>query len=222
MPSWQWLLLGLGVALVVYTALVLGLIVAGRRCDARALATFVPDCLVLFQGLSAGPTRPDRAQAAHRGPGRLRRHAVRPHPRLHPGRRTTRRRDHRRARPAVRPPRGRVHNSCTSIGADRNARWTSSWASPSELRRSVTLKKLVLGETWLLPAGLARTIGVAARPPPARCRMAGRRGLRAAGGCRRDARRRRGGQRAAALSDEGPARRGALAHDMPSSGQGAT
>ena len=94
-------------------------------------------------------------------------------------------------------------------------------ASPSELRRSVTLKKLVLGETWLLPAGLARTIGVAARPPPARCRMAGRRGLRAAGGCRRDARRRRGGQRAAALSDEGPAKAGP-SHCMPSSGQGAT
>ena len=45
------LLLALGVVVALYAALVLALVLAGRRTDARALATFVPDCLVLFRGL---------------------------------------------------------------------------------------------------------------------------------------------------------------------------
>ncbi len=58
MPTPQWLLLGFGVALAVYAALVVGLILAGRRSDARALATFIPDCLVLLQGLLRDPRVP--------------------------------------------------------------------------------------------------------------------------------------------------------------------
>ncbi len=43
-----------GVALVaLYLAAIAGLAVAGRRGDARAVAGFVPDCLVLFRRLLA-------------------------------------------------------------------------------------------------------------------------------------------------------------------------
>ena len=42
------ILLGAAVALALYAAGVVTLIVAGRREDARALAGIVPDCLVLF------------------------------------------------------------------------------------------------------------------------------------------------------------------------------
>jgi uncharacterized membrane protein YkvA (DUF1232 family) len=56
--QWQWLLLCLGVALLVYAALVLALIRAGRRSDARALAGFIPDCVVLFRRLIADPRVP--------------------------------------------------------------------------------------------------------------------------------------------------------------------
>jgi uncharacterized membrane protein YkvA (DUF1232 family) len=51
MSLWQWLLLGAGIALAVYAAFVVWLLVAGRRQDARALAGFIPDCIVLFRRL---------------------------------------------------------------------------------------------------------------------------------------------------------------------------
>ena len=51
----QWALIGLGAVLVLYLALVLALIVARRRVDARALAGFVPDCVVLFKRLLSDP-----------------------------------------------------------------------------------------------------------------------------------------------------------------------
>lgn len=44
---WGWLLVGLGAALVVYAVFVVWLVACGRRADARALAGFIPDCLVL-------------------------------------------------------------------------------------------------------------------------------------------------------------------------------
>jgi uncharacterized membrane protein YkvA (DUF1232 family) len=47
----QWVMLGLTVTLVVYFGAVLALVLAGRRTDARALAGFVPDCVVLFKRL---------------------------------------------------------------------------------------------------------------------------------------------------------------------------
>jgi uncharacterized membrane protein YkvA (DUF1232 family) len=44
---WGWLLVGLGATLVVYAVFVAWLVACGRRADARALAGFIPDCLVL-------------------------------------------------------------------------------------------------------------------------------------------------------------------------------
>lgn len=48
-------LLPLGVTLALYVVLVIGLVVAGRRSDARAVMGFVPDCLVLFRRLLGDP-----------------------------------------------------------------------------------------------------------------------------------------------------------------------
>jgi uncharacterized membrane protein YkvA (DUF1232 family) len=56
----QWLLIGLGVTAAVYVLAVLALVVAGRRTDARALAGFIPDCLVLVKRLLADPRVPRR------------------------------------------------------------------------------------------------------------------------------------------------------------------
>jgi uncharacterized membrane protein YkvA (DUF1232 family) len=47
------LLVGLGIAIVLYGLAVLSLVVAGRRGDARALAGFIPDCIVLVRRLIA-------------------------------------------------------------------------------------------------------------------------------------------------------------------------
>jgi uncharacterized membrane protein YkvA (DUF1232 family) len=47
----QGLIVGLGVAVVVYATAVLVLVVVGRRSDARALAGFIADCLVLVKRL---------------------------------------------------------------------------------------------------------------------------------------------------------------------------
>ena len=47
--SWLWIAVGGVVAL--YGAFVLGLVVAGRRLQARAWAGFIPDCVVLFKRL---------------------------------------------------------------------------------------------------------------------------------------------------------------------------
>ncbi len=60
MTGWQWLLVGLGATLAVYAALLAVLALAGRRGDARALATFVPDCLVLLHVLVRDPRVPRR------------------------------------------------------------------------------------------------------------------------------------------------------------------
>jgi uncharacterized membrane protein YkvA (DUF1232 family) len=60
MPWWQWLLVSLGVALAVYAAFVAWLVAAGRRGDARALAGFIPDCVVLFRRLLADERVPRR------------------------------------------------------------------------------------------------------------------------------------------------------------------
>jgi uncharacterized membrane protein YkvA (DUF1232 family) len=48
--SWtQWLISSAGIAVAVYAAFMVWLLLVGRRQDARALAGFVPDCLVLFR-----------------------------------------------------------------------------------------------------------------------------------------------------------------------------
>jgi uncharacterized membrane protein YkvA (DUF1232 family) len=56
----RWLLfLGL-VAVSVYGLFVAALALAGRRADARALAGFIPDCIVLFRRLLGDPRMPRR------------------------------------------------------------------------------------------------------------------------------------------------------------------
>ena len=60
MTGWHWLLLGLVAMLAVYAALLVGLALAGRRVDARALATIIPDCLMLLRALLRDPRVPRR------------------------------------------------------------------------------------------------------------------------------------------------------------------
>jgi uncharacterized membrane protein YkvA (DUF1232 family) len=59
----RWLLFLALAAVVVYGLFVAGLVLAGRRTDARALAGFVPDCIVLFQRLLGDPRMPRRYRA---------------------------------------------------------------------------------------------------------------------------------------------------------------
>ena len=60
MVPWAPVLIGLGAIAAVYGALVATLAVAGRRGDARALATFVPDCAILVTRLARDPRVPRR------------------------------------------------------------------------------------------------------------------------------------------------------------------
>jgi uncharacterized membrane protein YkvA (DUF1232 family) len=54
-PWWAWILVSIGVVVIVYAAFVLALVLVGRRSDARALATFIPDCIVLVTRLASDP-----------------------------------------------------------------------------------------------------------------------------------------------------------------------
>jgi uncharacterized membrane protein YkvA (DUF1232 family) len=58
--GWWWLLVALGAFALLYAALVAALVVAGRRTDARALAGFVPDCVVLLGRLLRSERVPRR------------------------------------------------------------------------------------------------------------------------------------------------------------------
>jgi uncharacterized membrane protein YkvA (DUF1232 family) len=60
MPWWTWLLVGIAVLAVVYAAFVVALVLAGRRGEARTLATFIPDCIVLVSRLARDPRVPRR------------------------------------------------------------------------------------------------------------------------------------------------------------------
>ncbi len=60
MNLWYWLLASAGAALAVYLIFVLTLIIVGRKDTARAVARFVPDCIVLFRRLLADPRVPRR------------------------------------------------------------------------------------------------------------------------------------------------------------------
>jgi len=57
---WHWLLASVAVALAVYVIFVAVLIIVGRKDTARAVARFVPDCIVLFRRLLADPRVPRR------------------------------------------------------------------------------------------------------------------------------------------------------------------
>ena len=58
----QWVVYGLAAIAVAYALTVLAFMVAGRREDARAIAGFVPDCVVLFTRL----LRDDRVARRHK------------------------------------------------------------------------------------------------------------------------------------------------------------
>ncbi len=60
MQWWEWLLVSVAVFLVVYSAFVVWLVARGRRDDARALATFITDCIVLVSRLAREPRVPRR------------------------------------------------------------------------------------------------------------------------------------------------------------------
>jgi uncharacterized membrane protein YkvA (DUF1232 family) len=57
---WQWLLISLALILVIYGSFLAWLVIRGRREDARALATFIPDCIVLVTRLARDPRVPSR------------------------------------------------------------------------------------------------------------------------------------------------------------------
>jgi uncharacterized membrane protein YkvA (DUF1232 family) len=56
--SWHILAILAIAMLLGYAAFAVGLVVAGRRQDARALAGFIPDCIVLFRRLLHDPRVP--------------------------------------------------------------------------------------------------------------------------------------------------------------------
>lgn len=60
MPWWYWSALGVAALLVVYAGFVVWLVALGRRDDARALVTFIPDCIVLVTRLAREPRVPRR------------------------------------------------------------------------------------------------------------------------------------------------------------------
>ena len=60
MQWWAWLLISLGVFVVIYALFLGWLVIRGRREDARAFATFIPDCLVLVTRLTRDPRVPRR------------------------------------------------------------------------------------------------------------------------------------------------------------------
>ena len=62
MAWWDWLLIAAGVTVVLYAGLVLWLRRAGRHEDARAVAGFVPDCVVLFRRLLPDDRVPRRSK----------------------------------------------------------------------------------------------------------------------------------------------------------------
>jgi uncharacterized membrane protein YkvA (DUF1232 family) len=57
MPWWLWVVVG---ALAAYALAVAALVIADRRTEARALAGFIPDCVVLFRRLLRDPRVPRR------------------------------------------------------------------------------------------------------------------------------------------------------------------
>jgi uncharacterized membrane protein YkvA (DUF1232 family) len=59
----EWVLIAVVAVVAVYALFVAGLAVAGRHADARAVAGFVPDCIVLFHRMLGDPRMPRRHRA---------------------------------------------------------------------------------------------------------------------------------------------------------------
>jgi uncharacterized membrane protein YkvA (DUF1232 family) len=62
MSWWMGLVAAIAVFLAVYAAFVMWLVLLGRREDARAFATFIPDCVVLVTRLVRDPRVPRRGK----------------------------------------------------------------------------------------------------------------------------------------------------------------
>src|SRR5437667_8227691 len=60
MMWWIWLPISVGGVLALYALFLLWFVTAGRRDDAGALATFIPDCIVLVTRLARDPRVPRR------------------------------------------------------------------------------------------------------------------------------------------------------------------
>lgn len=60
MSWWGYVLVSLAVCVAVWTAFVVVLYATGRRAEARALAGFIPDCIVLVRGLLGDERVPRR------------------------------------------------------------------------------------------------------------------------------------------------------------------
>ena len=58
MPWWTWTLVGIAAIALLYAAFVLWLVLVGRRSDARAFATLIPDSIVLVTRLARDPRVP--------------------------------------------------------------------------------------------------------------------------------------------------------------------
>src|SRR5437773_10383749 len=64
MSVWQGLGIALGATAALWSLLVVALLALGRRRDAREVARFIPDCIVLFKRLLRDPRVPRRAKVA--------------------------------------------------------------------------------------------------------------------------------------------------------------
>lgn len=58
MTWWEWFPIGLAVAVLVYAGFVVTLVLLGKRSEARAFATLIPDCIVLVTRLVRDPRVP--------------------------------------------------------------------------------------------------------------------------------------------------------------------
>jgi uncharacterized membrane protein YkvA (DUF1232 family) len=61
---YEWLAVALAVAVALWGLAIGALLLAGRGADARALARFIPDCLILFRRLLADERVPRRRKLA--------------------------------------------------------------------------------------------------------------------------------------------------------------
>ena len=64
MSVWQLLGVALNATIALWSLLVVALLALGRRRDAREVARFIPDCIVLFKRLLQDPRVPRRAKLA--------------------------------------------------------------------------------------------------------------------------------------------------------------
>jgi uncharacterized membrane protein YkvA (DUF1232 family) len=64
MTVWLWLGVALGATIALWSLLVVALLLLGRGRDAREVARFIPDCIVLFKRLLRDPRVPRRAKIA--------------------------------------------------------------------------------------------------------------------------------------------------------------